>query len=323
MMGLSETAPRRSVAITVGLATALILAGLSLTAGLWNPPAGLPLAAIFLAVAYGIHKRHPWSAYGGALLLAAAAVRIAISATGAPLASVSLASGILVLSALALFVAARRMPAEPANASRAAWIALAAAVFLLPMVCRAYVIASGSMQPTMMPGDQVLVLPSTGTPARGEVVQLRNPSDRRQTFVKRVVAVGGDRVHLRDKQLFVNGAAVNEPYAIHRTDFIDEFRDNFPAQANVHIPEGWVEELRAHTVNRELLVPQGKFFVLGDNRDDSMDSRYFGYLDRSDITGKPVLIYFSSDRPEAAPSVPPPLLLHPSRIRWSRIGKGL
>jgi signal peptidase I len=318
MMGLSETAPRRSVAITAGLATALIIAGLSLTAALWNPPAGLPLAAIFLAVAYGIHRRHPWSAYGGALLLAAAAVRIAIGATGAPLASVAIASGVTGLAGLALFVAARRMPAEPSHSSRAAWIALAAAVIILPMVCRAYVIASGSMQPTIMPGDQVLVMPSTGTPARGEVVQIRNPTDRRQTFVKRVVAVGGDRVHLRDKQLFVNGAAVNEPYAIHRTDFIDEFRDNFPAQPNVHIPDGWVEELRAHTVNRELLVPEGKFFVLGDNRDDSMDSRYFGYLDRSDITGKPALVYFSYDGERGAP-----VLLYPSRIRWSRIFKGL
>jgi signal peptidase I len=180
-------------------------------------------------------------------------------------------------------------------------------------------IASESMTPTMLKGDQVLVAPLTGAPVRGEVVQHRNPADRRQSFVKRVVAVGGDRVHLRNKQLFVNGAAVKEAYTIHETDFVDEFRDDFPAAPNMPLAGGWAEELRASTVGGEVLVPKGKYFVLGDNRDNSLDSRYYGFIDRADITGRPVLIYFSSDAPEKRS----PVLLHPSWIRWSRTFKGI
>jgi len=286
---------------------------------------GLPLAAIFLAAAYGIYRQRAWSAYGGALLMAAMTAGASVTMLRTPVpeipASVMLTSTAIFGSAvLALFLAGRHMPAAPAPASRAAWIALAVVFFVSPQFCRAYVIASGSMENTMLIGDQVLVRPFSGEPARGEVVQHRYPVDPKQSFLKRVVAIGGDRVRLRDKQLIVNGTPVNEPYVTHRTGYTDQFRDNFPAAPpDVPMRAGWVEELRADTVNGELVVPAGKYFVLGDNRDESLDSRYFGFLERADLVGKPVLIYFSA----VAPPQGQPVLLHPSRIRWERIFKGL
>ncbi len=321
-----QPVPRRSLAITLGLATALLLGGVCLAAGLWNPTAGLPLAALFLISAYGIHKRHSWSAYGGALLLAAlaaASFTLLARADGPaiPVAGIVLDLVILGAAIFALYRAGARMPTGSTPGSRSAWIALAVLTFVFPQFCRAYVIASASMADTLLTGDQVLVLPLTKAPVRGEIVQFRYPADRAQMFLKRVVAVGGDRVRLRDKQLIVNGTPVNEPYATYRTGFTDEFRDNFPAAPTINLPAAWQEQLRANTMNGELIVPAGKFFVLGDNRDESLDSRYFGFLEQGDLTGRPVLVYFSAVKTDSGTQSP--VLLHPSRIRWDRIFKGL
>ena len=310
----------------MGLATALLLAGVCLAAGLWNPTAGLPLAVIFLVSAYGIQKRRSWSAYGPALLLAAlAAVSVSsVARTGGPaIPAISIVVDLVILGAamFTLYRAGTRMPTGSAPGSRSAWIALAVLTFVFPQFCRAYMIASASMADTLLTGDQVLVLPLTKAPARGDIVQLRYPADRAQMFLKRVVAVGGDRVRLSNKQLIVNGTPVNEPFVTHRTGFTDDFRDNFPAAAPINLPESWTQQLRANTVNGELVIPAGRFFVLGDNRDESLDSRYFGFLQQSDLTGRPVLVYFSSVKTDAAANAP--VLLHPSRIRWDRIFKGL
>jgi signal peptidase I len=165
-------------------------------------------------------------------------------------------------------------------------------LILLPILLHPYVMASGSMARTLSKGDYVLMRPLAGSDlSRGDVVQLRYPIDRKQIWVKRIVAVGGDRLHFRDKTLILNGRPVAEPYVIHESGYIDNFRDNFPAEPTSPLPGGWAELLRQSTVNGELVIPPGKFFVLGDNRDDSMDSRYFGFVDRSDVVGKPVVMF--------------------------------
>lgn len=184
----------------------------------------------------------------------------------------------------------------------------AAILFVFPQFGHAYVIRSGSMENTILVGDRLLAFPINSTPQRGELVIHRYPLDSRQTFVKRVVAIAGDRVRLKDKQLIVNGSVVKEPYAIHREQYVDTFRDNFPADPPASLQGKWAEELASHVVNGELVVPPGKYFVLGDNRDDSLDSRYFGFLDRADLLYRPSLIYFSADG---------------AHVRWDRILKGL
>ena len=176
---------------------------------------------------------------------------------------------------------------------------------------RAYRMAGTSMEHTLAAGDYILVRPMwDGRIERGEVVQMLYPVNPSETWIKRVAAVPGDRLRFHDKALILNGTPADDPYVIHSTAYIDPFRDNFPdAPPPGHLPAGWSEELARHVVNGELVVPAGKYFVLGDNRDDSLDSRYFGFVDRSYIVGKPVVRYFSKT-PGGA-------------VRWQRIFRGI
>jgi signal peptidase I len=104
---------------------------------------------------------------------------------------------------------------------------------------------------------------------------------------------------MRDKRLYRNGVEVREPYVQHITSLIDAYRDNFPGGRDPgwHGPgsEAAAEMIAHHVRDGELVVPEGKYFVLGDNRDDSLDSRYWGFIRRSDIVGRPILIYGSTD----------------------------
>ncbi len=164
------------------------------------------------------------------------------------------------------------------------------------------------MEPTLIPGDYFLARPlGNAGITRGEIVQIRYPADPRQIWIKRVVAVGGDRVRFHDKALILNGSQASEPYVIHTTAYLDTFRDNFPAAPIAGLQGNWGAALPRYVAGGELVVPEGKFFVLGDNRDNSLDSRYFGFVDRSGIIGKPVLIYYSAE-----PG-------HRTAVRWQRM----
>ena len=256
------------------------------------------LGVIFLIVAIGIYRRRRWSAYGGALLLAALAAVAAISLLRADPPkvgrSIALVVGFFGIAAVFLWREGRMMPP---SGWPAPWITLAALVFLLPQIYRPYLVGASSMENTILPGDHILVRAFTGTPERGDLVQLRQPGALKKLLLKRVVAVGGDRVRIVQKALVINGLPITEPYAIFRTDTIEDFRDNFPVQPTFTLPNPeWAEWLKRNIDGHEIVVPDDKFFVLGDNRDNSLDSRYFGFVDARDITGKPVMIYFSADR---------------------------
>lgn len=301
---------------TAGLITAVSLTALFLFAGLWNPLA-IPIGLVFLIIAIGVHRRRRWCAYGGALFLGALAALVAISLlrAGAPKLgqSIAIVAGFFGIAALFLVREGRAMPP---GGWRAPWITLATLVFLLPQIFRPFVVAAGSMEDTILIGDHILVRPFLGAPARGEIVQVRQPGRPQSLLLKRVVAIGGDRLRIVQKALVINGRPVTEPHAIFQSEFIEDFRDNFPAEPPGNVSPEWADWIRSHADGYEIVVPDGKFFVLGDNRDHSLDSRHFGFVDERDVTGKPVLIYFSTSAP---PNSNQPVLLHPGWIRRSRI----
>ena len=177
------------------------------------------------------------------------------------------------------------------------------------------------MANTLLTGDRILVdvvSPALGwTPKHDDLLVFRSPADPKQTFIKRVVGVPGDRIRIRDKQLFRNGAQVHEPWAIHLTPYTDAYRDNFPDGAPPPMVYPGAGVMLAHDARGgEVVVPQGKLFVLGDSRDNSFDSRYFGLVPLEYVVGRPLLIY-SSFAPEGggpASSRPPDL----RRARWNR-----
>jgi signal peptidase I len=176
---------------------------------------------------------------------------------------------------------------------------------------QAFVIPTGSMEDTLLIGDHLLVDKLAYAPAgpvskyilpyqeikRGDIIVFRYPMDVTQTYVKRVVGIPGDRIHIRNKQVFRNGEKLNEPYTYFKTEYIDSYRDNFPSEPNTRISEAAQEMLEKHVVNNEIVVPPSSYFAMGDNRDSSFDSRYWGFVPRENIIGKPLIIYWSYDAP--------------------------
>jgi signal peptidase I len=178
---------------------------------------------------------------------------------------------------------------------------------------QAFVIPTGSMENNLLIGDHLLVDKLTYSPAggvskyvlpfrepkRGDIIVFRYPVDIRQTFVKRVIGIPGDHIRLVNKVVYRNGVKLDEPYVVHKTDYIDSYRDNFPGDPDFHSDARAVAMLQTNQVNGEIVVPPGNFFAMGDNRDYSLDSRYWGFVPRDFIIGKPLVIYWSYDAPTA------------------------
>ncbi len=176
---------------------------------------------------------------------------------------------------------------------------------------QAFIVPTGSMESTVLIGDHLLVdklsyapadpiskylLPYT-EPKRGDVIVFRYPMDIRQNFVKRVIGVPGDRIHIIDKVVYVNGHALTEPYTQHIDAHIEPYRDNFPSQPNGPVVDRAQQMLAANVNNGELVVPAENYFAMGDNRENSLDSRYWGFVPRENIIGKPLVIFWSYDAP--------------------------
>jgi len=192
------------------------------------------------------------------------------------------------------------------------------AVFVITFVVQAFQIPSPSMENTLLVGDYLLVnklvygggsLGDSLMPyrrvQRGDIIVFHYPVNPAQHFVKRVIGVPGDRVRLVNKQVLVNGTPLKEPYAHFTRPMNDFFRDNFPRLdvAPGETPEWWVQ-LRKLVDDGQLIVPEGHYFVMGDNRDDSYDSRYWGFVPQSNIIGRPLLIYWSVQGDEGEVTAP-------------------
>jgi signal peptidase I len=171
-------------------------------------------------------------------------------------------------------------------------LAIFGTLFGARLFVRQFINRSGSMEDTLKIGDRILVqLLPRPLPKRGDIVLFRYPVDRQQTYIKRVMGMPGDRIKMIRKQLYVNGAAVQEPYVTHKAAYEDSYRDNFPAEPDSAVTPGGLDMLRNHVSNGEVTVPDGSYFMLGDNRDLSWDSRYFGFVRLEDLLGKPLTVY--------------------------------
>jgi len=195
------------------------------------------------------------------------------------------------------------------------------ALFIVTFIAQAFQIPSESMENTLLIGDYLLVdklhfgradilgriLPYEKV-ERGDIVVFHYPLDPSIHFVKRVIGVPGDRIRLINKRVYVNGVAMAEPYVRyfrpHDSSPEVMFRDDFPRLD--HTVDGlngaWWLEMKKLVDAGQLIVPEGDYFVMGDNRDDSSDSRYWGFVPQENIVGRPLLIYWSvrSPGPESA-----------------------
>ncbi|HEX3892057.1 MAG TPA: signal peptidase I [Terracidiphilus sp.] len=188
------------------------------------------------------------------------------------------------------------------------------ALFLLTFLLQPFLIPSESMEHTLLVGDFLLVnkqiFASSGSVSaavrwllpyrdveRGDIVVFHHPDP--PYLVKRVVGVPGDHIRIEDGRVTVNGMVLNEPYVALEPAAPNPFRDNFPAKVytDPNIDPTWWKQLQGLTRNGDLVVPPGEYFMLGDNRNHSKDSRFWGFVPRQAIVARPLVIYFSVRRP--------------------------
>ena len=185
------------------------------------------------------------------------------------------------------------------------------ALFLLTFVLQPYLIPSESMERTLLVGDFLLVNKQVYAPSgalarhllpyldvtRGDIVVFHHP--QHPYLVKRVVGMPGDRLHIKDGRVIVNGLVLDEPYAAFEPISDSPLHDDFPTSVytNPEVDPAWWKQLQSIIRDGDLVVPQDEYFVLGDNRNHSTDSRYWGFVSRQQIVARPLVIYFSLYRP--------------------------
>jgi len=191
-------------------------------------------------------------------------------------------------------------------------LVLAVGLFIITFCLQAFEIPSSSMENTLLIGDHVFVDRDTVGPKtrwmplipyhevrHSDIVVFLSPAEPGLYVVKRIIGQPGDRLRLKDGQVYRNGEKLNEPYVIHNGSY-NPYRDNFPAippgDLNAVTPE-WHLTLNNYIENGELVVPADRFFAMGDNRDVSYDSRYWGFIPRENIIGRPMFIYWSFETP--------------------------
>jgi signal peptidase I len=201
---------------------------------------------------------------------------------------------------------------------------LVVGLFILTFLGQNFVIPSGSMEKTLLVGDHLLVdritlappakwmpLVHYREPQRGDIMVFFKPvadpdKDGNPTYpflVKRLVGIGGDHIHLRNGIVILNGVAQSQPYAQptipeNHSDFLDEFPSVPPdPEPGNFITEAWTVDIAKHIENGDLVVPSGMYFMMGDNRHNSADSRFWGFVPRENIVGRPLLNYWSFKTP--------------------------
>jgi signal peptidase I len=180
------------------------------------------------------------------------------------------------------------------------------AIFVITFIVQAFQIPSESMENTLLVGDYLLVNKLCYGGAgnyvmpyqkilRGDIIVFHYPVDPQQHFVKRVIGLPGDKLRMVNKKVFINGRPLDEPYVRFLEPPNNLFRDDFPRTdiPASNLDGGWWLQMRKLVEDGQLIIPQGHYFVMGDNRDDSQDSRYWGFVPQENIIGRPLVIYWS------------------------------
>ena len=230
------------------------------------------------------------------------------------------------------------------------WVIVA---FLLieGVLVQARVIPSGSMEDTVLIGDHLIVsrfgydagvpftdwhVPLWRNPKRQQIIVFRAPlpEEGYPDFIKRCIGVPGDHIKVVGGVVYVNGVRLNEPYALHGLGADTSTVENYPPSSITMLDSGvtreWAEDFSNHVVNGEIVVPPNEYFMMGDNRDNSRDSRFWGFVPRADIIGTPLIIYMSIDAPDPEEVWGPgfavqrfetyaSVFIHPGRVRWKRL----
>jgi signal peptidase I len=193
---------------------------------------------------------------------------------------------------------------------------LVTGLFIITFILQAFEIPSSSMEDTLLIGDHVFVNREQFAPPahwlgpllpyreirHGDIVVFLSPAEHGLFVVKRIIGIPGDRIHLRDDVVYRNGEKLDEPYVQHKGDPGDPYGDrrsyraNFPAVTPSpfdNLYPDWQAELSSHIEGQDLVVPPNSYFAMGDNRDVSYDSRFWGFIPRANVIGRPMFIYWS------------------------------
>ena len=222
--------------------------------------------------------------------------------------------------------APERVEETPLEALASICSVLVIGLFILTFLAQNFVIPSGSMEKTLLIGDHLVVdrinlappakwmpLVRYREPRHGDIMVFIKPvsepeldSDGKPQYlflVKRLVGLPGDRIHLRNGIVILNGVAQEQQFAQPTTaENFSEFLDNFPVIPPGDVPgstESWAVNFRQYVHDGELVVPPGMYFMMGDNRHNSLDSRFWGFVPRANIVGRPLFNYWSFDTPES------------------------
>ncbi len=193
-------------------------------------------------------------------------------------------------------------------------VVLVTGLFIITFNIQAFEIPSSSMENTLLIGDHVFVDRITIAPPthwaafehyrpiqHGDIIVFLSPETPGLYVVKRVIGVPGDKIHLRDGVVYRNGQPLKEPYVIHTQGNYDPYRDNFPAvpasESGIRVASGWPVMAGVMRDGDDIVVPPDSYFGMGDNRDVSYDSRYWGFIPRENIIGRPLFVYWSFETP--------------------------
>jgi signal peptidase I len=192
---------------------------------------------------------------------------------------------------------------------------LVTGLFIITFVMQAFEIPSSSMENTLLIGDHVFVNRIQFAPKsswagpllpyrdvrHGDIVVFLSPAEPGLYVVKRIIGTAGDRIHLRNGVVYRNGEELKEPYVVRPPDSIpNPYRDNFPAvppSESYNVYPSWEQELPMHIQGDDIVVPPDHYFAMGDNRDVSLDSRFWGFIPKENVIGRPMFIYWSFETP--------------------------